>query len=148
MCARIACGVKGVWREGGGGGAECGAVGGYAAWAWAGANYGGRGGAGGGYGRAARAASRPKGRRAARARDLMYLRSPFGSPLPKILKLSSRLKDELVTPERFFQYLETDTEDETLVGEQRARLADYARALLVYEREKRKQGTLDYGDQI
>ncbi len=80
-----------------------------------------------------------------RSIDLMHLRSQFGSPINPILELGGRLKDELVTPAQLADYLAGGGVDD---GEQRDKLADYTRALLVYERERSARGIIDYGDQI
>ncbi len=80
-----------------------------------------------------------------RSIDLMHLRSQYGSPIKPILDLGSRLKDELVTPAQLADYLAGGGVDD---GEQRDKLADYTRALLVYERERSARGAIDYGDQI
>lgn len=77
--------------------------------------------------------------------DLMHLRSQWGSPIKPILDLGSRLKDELVTPGQLAGYLDGGGVDQ---GEQHDKLADYTRALLVYERERSARGVIDYGDQI
>ncbi|MGH2447850.1 MAG: ATP-dependent helicase [Chloroflexota bacterium] len=79
-----------------------------------------------------------------RSISLMHLRSSYGSPMRKILELGSRLKDELATPGQVFDFLADGGDDD----EQRAELADYARALEVYGAEQIARGVVDYGDQI
>src|SRR5947209_9980886 len=77
--------------------------------------------------------------------DLMHLRAPYGSPLPDILKLGSRLKDELASPEQLREFLAAGGVED---AELRDKLTDFARALVVYEGERNRRGVLDYGDQI
>ncbi|HZU11715.1 MAG TPA: ATP-dependent DNA helicase [Chloroflexota bacterium] len=82
-----------------------------------------------------------------RSVDLLNLRGEYGSPMKKILELSNRLKDELATPEDLLTYLDGPA-DGLLDAEKRAALADYARALLIYEETKARRGQIDFGDQI
>lgn len=77
--------------------------------------------------------------------NLMALRAPHNSPLQFILNLSSRLKDELATPGQLLEYVQGAG---ALELEDPDRVADYARALLVYEAERTARGAVAYGDQI
>ncbi|GAC1445813.1 MAG: ATP-dependent DNA helicase AdnB [Chloroflexota bacterium] len=80
-----------------------------------------------------------------RSINLMHLRSTRGSPMDPILRLGSRLADELATPHQLLEFLEGGgVENE----ETRDTLLDYARALIVFEGEKRVRGVIDYDDQI
>jgi DNA helicase II / ATP-dependent DNA helicase PcrA len=80
-----------------------------------------------------------------RSIDLMYLRSQYGSPMKPILDLGSRLKDELVTPRELQEYLENGSIDDPVKADT---LADYVRALLIYESERTARGVIEFGDQI
>lgn len=80
-----------------------------------------------------------------RSIDLMHLRSQFGSPMKPILDLGSRLQDELATPQQLLAFVEAGGIADP---EKSAKLADHARALLVYETDRRERGVIDYGDQI
>jgi DNA helicase-2/ATP-dependent DNA helicase PcrA len=80
-----------------------------------------------------------------RSIDLMHLRATYGGPLPDILKLGSRLKDELASPHQLMEFLAAGGVDDVEV---RDKLGDFARALVVYEAERSRRGVIDYGDQI
>ena len=67
-----------------------------------------------------------------RSINLLHLRGDYGSPLPKILNLGSRLKDELVTTRQLLDYLASlAPASERKEVERRGELADYAGALTI-----------------
>lgn len=77
--------------------------------------------------------------------SLLHLRGTYGSPLKSILDLGSRLKDELSSPRALLDHLQGAPDED---ADLRHTLEDFCRALLVYESDKRAEGSLDFGDQI
>lgn len=75
--------------------------------------------------------------------DLFNVAGRWSNPLAEILALNSRMKDELVSPDRLERHFAALPD-----GEERAKLADYARAIAAYERALREHGAIDFGGQI
>lgn len=79
--------------------------------------------------------------------ELEYLSDPT-LPLPDILRCISRAKDECITPEDYhalaYSQFDTATTDEERIRAVKSR--EVAHVYAVYERLKREQGLLDFGD--
>ena len=79
--------------------------------------------------------------------ELEYLHDPM-LPLPDILRCISRAKDECITPDRYIALADAQFNSAT-TDEERMRAiksGEVARVYTVYERLKREQGLLDFGD--
>ncbi|MCW3096856.1 MAG: Superfamily and helicase, partial [Chthonomonadaceae bacterium] len=79
--------------------------------------------------------------------ELEYLSDP-SLPLPDILRCISRAKDECITPEGYLalaktQYATAATDEERMRA---IKSVEVAHVYTVYERLKREQGMLDFGD--
>ncbi|MFH0853128.1 MAG: UvrD-helicase domain-containing protein [bacterium] len=87
---------------------------------------------------------------------------PFGKPtkfLQSLVKHFSRLKDELISPDQYLEYVEnkrldldksdfTNKEDSEAAGQDLERLQELAGSYHVYNRLLRERGFLDFGDLI